>query len=258
MDLVPRFVLPVHLYGGVADCEGFSRWPPGAARSREGAARKPPREPLRPRDGRPRPGGGLLLLPDQNLGAYGGSGAVATRDASTSSACASCAEYGWTRRDFASARAGIPGSTRSGRHPAREARDARGGEPPPPRDRRALRRRVRRIAAAAPAHARARCRPGTSTQCASRPAAAETFQAHLASRGVGTGSTTRASPQPAYAFLGHRRGDFPVSRRRATRSCRCRSTHALGRAGFRGGRGGLQLLRRTRSGRREPPAPDPA
>ncbi|HEY2798388.1 MAG TPA: DegT/DnrJ/EryC1/StrS family aminotransferase [Thermoanaerobaculia bacterium] len=210
-----RFLLPVHLYGGVADCEGLLAL----------AARRGPTvvEDCAQSHGASWAGrmtGGLgktaafSFYPTKNLGAYGDGGAVVTRDASLAARVRELRQYGWTRRDFA---------VREGRNSrldeiqaailrAKLATLAEENE-----RRREIGERYDAAFAGLPLRllrARADTVPSRHLYPVRvEPGRREAFQTHLASRGVETRVhyPVPLHLQPAYAFLGHRRGDFPVS-----------------------------------------------
>jgi dTDP-3-amino-3,4,6-trideoxy-alpha-D-glucose transaminase len=208
-----RCLLPVHLYGGVADIAGLSRLAEteglllveDCAQS-HGAAW----------NGRKTGGFGsaaaFSFYPSKNLGAYGDGGGVATNDAATAERLRGLRQYGWTRRDHSETegwnsrldelqaailRAKLPFLDRDNarrRDIAGRYDEAFEGLP------------VRRLAA----------RPGSVPARHLYPirvARREPFRAHLASRGIETGVhyPEPVHLQPAYAFLGHARGDFPVA-----------------------------------------------
>ena len=97
-----RFLLPVHLYGGVADCEGLL----GLA-ARRGATLVEDCAQSHGASWGSRMTGGLgttaafSFYPTKNLGAYGDGGAVATGDAWQAERLRQLRQYGWSRRDFA-------------------------------------------------------------------------------------------------------------------------------------------------------------
>jgi dTDP-4-amino-4,6-dideoxygalactose transaminase len=208
-----RCLLPVHLYGGVADVEGLSRLSEAeglalvedCAQS-HGAAWK----------GRMTGGFGraaaFSFYPSKNLGAYGDGGAVATNDAATAERLRELRQYGWTRRDHAE-REGwnsrldeIQAAILRAKLPFLERDNAR---------RREVASRYDEAFASLPLRLLS-ARPGSVPACHLYPvrvARREEFRAHLSSRGIETGVhyPEPVHLQPAYAFLGHARGDFPVA-----------------------------------------------
>ena len=210
-----RLLLPVHLYGGVADAEGLL-----ALAARRGATVVEDCAQSHGASWAGRMTGALgrtaafSFYPTKNLGAYGDGGAVATRDAAAAGRARELRQYGWTRRDFAE-------------HEGRNSRldeiqaailraklatlDAEN------RRRREIAERYDAAFAGLPLRL-LRTRAHTVPSRHLYPVRVErgrrdAFQAHLASRGVETRIhyPVPLHLQPAYAFLGHRRGDFPVS-----------------------------------------------
>jgi dTDP-4-amino-4,6-dideoxygalactose transaminase len=210
-----RFVLPVHLYGGVADCEGLL-----ALAARRGAAVVEDCAQSHGASSSGRMTGGLgqaaafSFYPTKNLGAYGDGGAVATRDAATAERVREMRQYGWTRRDFAE-REGWNSRLDEIQAAILRAKLATLAEEN--RRRREIAERYDAAFAGLPLRL-LRTREHTVPSRHLYPvrvdsARRETFQAHLASGGVETRVhyPVPLHLQPAYAFLGHRRGDFPVS-----------------------------------------------
>jgi dTDP-4-amino-4,6-dideoxygalactose transaminase len=210
-----RFLLPVHLYGGVADCEGLlalaaardavvvedcaqSHGATWAGRSTGGLGRT----------------AAFSFYPTKNLGAYGDGGAVATRDAAAAERVRELRQYGWTRRDFA-AREGM--NSRLDEIQAAILRVKLATLDKENRRRREIADRYDAAFAGLPLRL-LRTRAHTVPARHLYPVrvangSRDAFQAHLASRGVETRIhyPVPLHLQPAYAFLGHRRGDFPVS-----------------------------------------------
>jgi dTDP-4-amino-4,6-dideoxygalactose transaminase len=210
-----RAVVPVHLYGQVGDlgavvaaCQPHDIAVLEDCAQAHGATY----------DGQPAgtigAAGAFSFYPTKNLGAYGDGGAVATRDAAAAGRARELRQYGWTRRDFAE-------------HEGRNSRldeiqaailraklatlDAEN------RRRREIAERYDAAFAGLPLRL-LRTRAHTVPSRHLYPVRVErgrrdAFQAHLASRGVETRIhyPVPLHLQPAYAFLGHRRGDFPVS-----------------------------------------------
>jgi dTDP-4-amino-4,6-dideoxygalactose transaminase len=208
-----RFLLPVHLYGGVADLEGLE----ALARSEglilvedcaqsHGAAL----------GGRPTGGFGraaaFSFYPSKNLGAYGDGGAVATNDAEIAARLRQLRQYGWDRRDHAE-REGwnsrldeLQAAILTAKLPWLAHENAR---------RRSIADRYDAAFRDFPLRLLA-VRPGTLPARHLYPVFSvrrDALREHLASRGIETGFhyPFPLHLQPAYAFLGHRKGDFPVS-----------------------------------------------
>jgi dTDP-4-amino-4,6-dideoxygalactose transaminase len=208
-----RFLLPVHLYGGVADCEGLLD-----LAGRRGLVLLEDCAQSHGATWRGRKTGSLgraasfSFYPTKNLGAFGDGGAVATSDAALAERVRQLRQYGWSRRDLAVA----------------EGRNSRLDE---------LQAAILRVNLASLEDGNARRRAIAArydaafgglplTVLSSRPetvparhlyvvrlARRDDLQRHLAARGIET-AIHYPRPlhlQPAYAFLGHRAGDFPVS-----------------------------------------------
>jgi len=208
-----KFLLPVHLYGGLADVGGLTAlasarrltvvedcaqshgalWNGRSAGSFGAAA-------------------AFSFYPSKNLGAYGDGGAVATNDAGTADRLRQLRQYGWSRRDFAehegwnSRLDELQAAILSAKLPFLAAENARRHEIAKRYDDGLASLPLRRLA----------IRPGSVSSRHLYPIRLErrdAFRAHLAAAGVETGIhyPVPLHLQPAYAFLGHRRGDFPVS-----------------------------------------------
>ena len=97
-----RFVLPVHLYGGLADLAGLV---PLAASKKLTIVEDCAQSHGALFEGRAAGGFGAAaafsFYPSKNLGAYGDGGAVATADAGVADRLRQLRQYGWSRRDFA-------------------------------------------------------------------------------------------------------------------------------------------------------------
>lgn len=208
-----RFFLPVHLYGGVADLEGL-----GALAARRGALFVEDCAQSHGASWKGRATGGFgraaafSFYPSKNLGAYGDGGAVATRDVEVAARLRELRQYGWSRRDFAG-REGwnsrldeLQAAVLRVKLPFLERENAR---------RREIATRYDEALAGLPLTLLA-------TRAGSVPARhlypvrvsrRDAFREHLAARGVETGIhyPVPLHLHPAYAFLGHRRGDFPVA-----------------------------------------------
>ncbi len=212
-----RFVLAVHLYGGVADLDGLETV---AARrgltlledcaQSHGAAWKGRRT------GSFGAAAAFSFYPTKNLGAFGDGGAVATRDPGIARRLRSLRQYGWSRRDFSETEGRnsrldeLQAAILSAKLPALEEDNAR-----------------RRDVAALYDEALAdlpltllSARPGSATAAHLYPVRSDRrdgLRVALEAAGVETSIhyPTPLHLQPAYEFLGHRRGDFPVSEQAA-------------------------------------------
>ncbi len=96
-----RFLLAVHLYGGVADVDGLGR----LARKRgltliEDCAQSHGASWKGARTGSLGRAASFSFYPTKNLGAYGDGGAVATSDPAVAESLRRLRQYGWTRRDW--------------------------------------------------------------------------------------------------------------------------------------------------------------
>jgi dTDP-4-amino-4,6-dideoxygalactose transaminase len=208
-----RFFLPVHLYGGVADIDALA-----LAAARKGALLVEDCAQSHGATWKSRPTGGFgraaafSFYPSKNLGAYGDGGAVTTNDPEIAAKARALRQYGWTRRDYselegwnsrldelqaAILRAKLPFLARENarRREISERYDAAFAGLP-----------VRRLAT----------RPGSVPARHLYPlrlGARDAFRGHLAALGIETGIhyPVPLHLHPAYAFLGHRRGDFPVA-----------------------------------------------
>jgi dTDP-4-amino-4,6-dideoxygalactose transaminase len=208
-----RFVLAVHLYGGLADVSGL------AALALENGATllEDCAQSLGAAAGG-RPAGSLAaaaafsFYPTKNLGAYGDGGAVATGDPAIARKIESLRQYGWSRRDFSE----VEG--RNSRMDELQAAVLRAKLPFLDEDnarRREIAERYDSAFSGLPLirlSARPRTTPAPHLYPV-RTAARDMLARHLAARGVET-AVHYPLPlhlQPAYAFLGGRRGDFPVA-----------------------------------------------
>ena len=208
-----RFLLAVHLYGGVADLEGLGRL---AARRGlvllEDCAQSHGASWKGRRTGTFGEAASFSFYPTKNLGACGDGGAVATGDARTAERLRRLRQYGWSRRDFAECEGRnsrldeLQAAILSAKLPALEAGNAR---------RRAIAQRYDSAFEGLPLTLLA-SRPGSVGAAhlyTVRTPRREALRAALASAGVETAVhyPTPIHLQPAYAFLGNGRGDFPVS-----------------------------------------------
>ncbi len=208
-----RFVLAVHLYGGVADVEGLGRIcsDRGLTLIEDCAQSHGARA-----NGRSTAGFGAAaafsFYPTKNLGACGDGGAVATSDDGIGVRLRLLRQYGWSRRDHSEMEG------RNSRLDEVQAAILRTKLPWLDRDN----DRRRRIAARyddafedLPVR-RLSTRPGTLAVRHLYPVRTprrEELRRFLSERGIETGVhyPVALHLQPAYAFLGYRRGDFPVA-----------------------------------------------
>jgi dTDP-4-amino-4,6-dideoxygalactose transaminase len=208
-----RFLLPVHLYGGVADMDGL-----GALAQRRGLALVEDCAQSHGATLHGRATGGFgraaafSFYPSKNLGAYGDGGAVATNDAGVAQELRRLRQYGWSRRDYAE-REGwnsrldeIQAAILRAKLPFLERENAR---------RREIAERYDTAFAGLPLEI-LRSRPESSPARHLYPVrlpGRDAFREHLSARGVETGVhyPVPLHLHPAYAFLGYRKGDFPVS-----------------------------------------------
>jgi dTDP-4-amino-4,6-dideoxygalactose transaminase len=208
-----RFLLPVHLYGGVADLAGLSEL--AAERGLtllEDCAQSHGASFRGKKTGSFGRAAAFSFYPTKNLGAYGDGGAVATGNARVADHVKRLRQYGWSRRDFAES----------------EGRNSRLDE---------LQAAILRVKLFTLEEENARRRsiakrydesfrdlPVTILEIREgsvparhlyplRAARRDDLRAHLDSRGIETAVhyPVPLHLQPAYAFLGHQRGDFPVS-----------------------------------------------
>lgn len=210
-----RFLLPVHLYGGVADCEGLLRL--AADRGLvllEDCAQSHGATFSSRKTGAFGRAASFSFYPTKNLGAFGDGGAVATQDALLADRVKGLRQYGWSRRDVAEV----------------EGRNSRLDE---------LQAAILRVKLVSLEEENARRRAIAArydeafrdlplrllaTRAGVVPARhlypvrlerREDLRRHLAARGIETGIhyPVPLHLQPAYAFLGYHKGDFPVSER---------------------------------------------
>ncbi len=208
-----RFLLPVHLYGGVADLDGLAEL---ARRSGALLVEDCAQSHGASWTGRPTGTFGIAaafsFYPSKNLGAYGDGGAVATGDAAVAERLRELRQYGWTRRDF-SEREGwnsrldeVQAAILRAKLPFLARENSR---------RREIADRYDAGLAALPLTLLG-SRPGSVPARHLYPirlSGRDRLREHLAARGIETGVhyPVPLHLHPAYAFLGHRRGDFPVS-----------------------------------------------
>ncbi len=208
-----RFILPVHLYGGIADLPGLT---PLAATKRLTIVEDCAQSHGALFQGRAAGSFGLAaafsFYPSKNLGAYGDGGAVATGDARVAGALRQLRQYGWSRRDYAE-REGwnsrldeLQAAILSARLPFLANENARRIE---------IAGRYDAAFAALPLRLLA-TRPGAVPARHLYPVRLEKRDAlreHLQARGIETAVhyPVPLHLHPAYAFLGKCQGDFPVS-----------------------------------------------
>jgi dTDP-3-amino-3,4,6-trideoxy-alpha-D-glucose transaminase len=208
-----RFLLPVHLYGGVADLEGLLLL---AKRHGLTIVEDCAQSHGASSSGRMTGGFGTAaafsFYPTKNLGAYGDGGAVATRDAGLANRLRQLRQYGWSRRDYAE-REGwnsrldeVQAAILRAKLATLEDENAR---------RRQVAGRYDTAFAGLPLRL-LRVREGSLPSRHLYPVRVErrdAFQAHLLDRGIETRIhyPVPLHLHPAYTFLGHGRGDFPVS-----------------------------------------------
>jgi dTDP-4-amino-4,6-dideoxygalactose transaminase len=208
-----KFLLPVHLYGGLADLDGLTAL---AADRRSTLIEDCAQSHGALLDERFAGSFGAAaafsFYPSKNLGAYGDGGAVATNDPALAGRLRQLRQYGWSRRDVAE-REGwnsrldeLQAAILSAKLPFLAAENAR---------RRKIAERYDAAFAELPLQ-RLVSRPGSVPSRHIYPVRLQRRDAlreHLLSRGIETGVhyPVPLHLQPAYAFLGGRKGDFPVS-----------------------------------------------
>ncbi len=221
MGPATRFLLPVHLYGGVADVEGLAR-----LASERGAVLLEDCAQSHGASSRGRRTGGFGLAasfsfyPTKNLGAYGDGGAVATSDPAVAARLRALRQYGYgygygygsSRRDVAE----VEG--RNSRLDELQAAILR-VKLPGLEEGNARRREIARLYDAAfrglpvtTLAARAESVPAAHLYPIRTPRR-DALGARLAAQGIETGIhyPVPLHLQPAYAFLGGGPSDFPVS-----------------------------------------------
>jgi len=210
-----RFLMPVHLYGGVADIAGLSRLAAELGLTLlEDCAQSHGASFYGKKTGSFGRAAAFSFYPTKNLGAYGDGGAVATGNALIADHVKRLRQYGWSRRDFAET----------------EGRNSRLDEiqaailrvklftlDDENKRRRAIASRYDEGFRGLPVSL-LEMQEGTVSARHLYPVRTERrdeLRAFLESRGIET-AVHYPLPlhlQPAYAFLGNQRGDFPVSER---------------------------------------------
>jgi dTDP-4-amino-4,6-dideoxygalactose transaminase len=208
-----RFLLPVHLYGGVADLDGLAE-----VASRGGATLVEDCAQSHGALWNERATGGFgraaafSFYPSKNLGAYGDGGAIATGDAGVAERARALRQYGWKRRDRSETEGWnsrldeLQAAILRAKLPFLERENARRREIADRYDAAFAGLPVRLLASRAGSLPARHLYP-------IRTAERDALREHLAARGVETG-VHYPEPihlQPAYAFLGHGPGDFPVA-----------------------------------------------
>lgn len=208
-----RFVLPVHLYGGIADLAGLT---PLAASKKltlvEDCAQSHGALFRSRAAGTFGAAAAFSFYPSKNLGAYGDGGAVATSDGNVAAALRRLRQYGWSRRDFAEQEGWnsrldeLQAAILSARLPFLAKENSRRIE---------IASRYDAAFSTLPLKLLA-TRPGAVPARHLYPVRLEKRDAlreHLKGRGIETAVhyPVPLHLQPAYAFLGGKRGDFPVS-----------------------------------------------
>ena len=208
-----RFVLAVHLYGGLADTEGLR----ALARERglalvEDCAQSLGASAANGEAGSFGLAAAFSFYPTKNLGAYGDAGAVATNDEELAGRVERLRQYGWSRRDVSETEG------RNSRMDEIQAAILLAKLPSLDEDnerRRAIARRYDAGLAGLPVRL-LRARGGSVPAphlYPIRTASRDELARHLAASGVETAVhyPVPLHLQPAWSSLGHRRGDFPVS-----------------------------------------------
>lgn len=208
-----RFLLPVHLYGGAADSDGLAR----LAEERgltlvEDCAQSLGAELAGRKTGSVGKLAAFSFYPTKNLGAYGDAGAVATNDAALAEKLRRLRQYGWSRRDFSETEGRnsrmdeLQAAILRAKLPSLDSDNARRREIADRYDE-AFRGLPLVLLSARPGSLPARHLYPVRTS--RRDALSE----HLEARGIETAIhyPVPLHLHPAYRFLGHRKGDFPVS-----------------------------------------------
>jgi dTDP-4-amino-4,6-dideoxygalactose transaminase len=208
-----KFLMAVHLYGGPADLPGLARLAAasGATLLEDCAQSHGASLAGRPTGSFGR-AAGYSFYPTKNLGAYGDGGAIVTEDPEVAARARTIRQYGWRARDV-SEREGcnsrldeIQAAILRAKLPRLSEDNAR---------RRQIAQRYDEGLADLPAR-RLAIRAGGVSSRHLYPIRAEkrdVLRDFLAARGIETAIhyPLPLHLQPAYAFLGYREGDFPVS-----------------------------------------------
>jgi dTDP-3-amino-3,4,6-trideoxy-alpha-D-glucose transaminase len=208
-----RFLLPVHLYGGLCDLDGLTALASERRLTLVGDCAQSHGALLRGRAaGSFGTAAAFSFYPSKNLGAYGDGGAVATNDPALAARLRELRQYGWSRRDVAE-REGwnsrldeLQAAILSAKLPSLAAENAR---------RRTIAARYDDAFARLPLR-RVESRSGSVPSRHIYPVLLprrDAFREHLLARGVETGVhyPVPLHLQPAYSFLGGSPGDFPVA-----------------------------------------------
>jgi dTDP-4-amino-4,6-dideoxygalactose transaminase len=213
MTPTTRFLLPIHLYGGVADLDGLS----GLA-ARRGAAVLEDCAQSHGALWKGRATGGFgraaafSFYPSKNLGAYGDGGAVVTGDADVAARVRELRQYGWKRRDRSETEGWnsrldeLQAAILRAKLPFLERENARRREIADRYDAAFAGLPVRRLASRNGSVPARHLYP-------IRTAERDALREHLAAGGIETG-VHYPEPihlQPAYAFLERGPGAFPVA-----------------------------------------------
>jgi dTDP-4-amino-4,6-dideoxygalactose transaminase len=210
-----RFLLPVHLYGGLADVDGLTALASSLNLTIVEDCAQSHGALFRGRAaGTFGTAAAFSFYPSKNLGAYGDGGAVATSNPKVAERLAQFRQYGWTRRDFAEQEGWnsrldeIQAAILSAKLPYLAKENARRLE---------IANRYDAAFAAVPLRLLA-VRAGSTPARHLYPVRLDDrdgFRKHLSEKGVETAVhyPVPLHLQPAYAFLGRKEGDFPVSER---------------------------------------------
>ncbi|HEY3171051.1 MAG TPA: DegT/DnrJ/EryC1/StrS family aminotransferase [Thermoanaerobaculia bacterium] len=208
-----RFLLAVHLYGGLADVEGLRALARETGRIFvEDCAQSLGASINGAKAGSFGTVAAFSFYPTKNLGAYGDAGGVATDDRQLAGRIERLRQYGWSRRDFSEVEGRnsrmdeLQAAVLRAKLPLLESDNAR---------RREIAKRYDDAFAGLPLTLlgrRAGSIPAPHLYTV-RTTGRDALGRYLSSRGVETAIhyPVPLHLQPAYAFLGHRRGDFPVS-----------------------------------------------
>jgi dTDP-4-amino-4,6-dideoxygalactose transaminase len=210
-----RFLLMVHLYGGLGDVDGLRDL--AAERGLfvvEDCAQSLGASMHGRKAGSFGVAAAFSFYPTKNLGAYGDAGAVATDDPGIAQRAERLRQYGWSRRDLSE----VEG--RNSRMDELQAAILRAKLPVLEEDnqrRRQIARRYDEALGDLPLvllRARSGAIPAPHLYPV-RTALRDALRDHLFARGIETAIhyPLPLHLQPAYGFLGHREGDFPVSER---------------------------------------------